>query len=201
MHLFALDIGSSSVKAGALRNGKLIGRGVRAAFPTRYDGVRAEVHADDILRAIRNAIGQLRGAAGKVDLIAMSVMAPSWLAMDAKGRPLTRVVTHQDRRSVRESAELAAAVGKTRLLSITGNLPFPGGISSTTCAWFLRHERTRMRRAALVGHLNTYLLHLLTGARVTDPGNASFMGIYRTTELGGWSEELCAAIRLSPRLL
>jgi xylulokinase len=58
-----------------------------------------------------------------------------------------------------------------------------------------------MRRADLVGHLNTYLHRQITGERVVDPSNASFMGVYRTVELGGWSGELCHAIGLSPDLL
>ncbi len=41
----------------------------------------------------------------------------------------------------------------------------------------------------------------MTGARVTDPSNASFMGVYSTLTLGGWNEELCEAARLPMRLL
>jgi sugar (pentulose or hexulose) kinase len=79
-------------------------------------------------------------------------------------------------------------------LKINGNLPFPGGISSTTWAWFARNQRAVMRRADLVGHLQTFLHRQMNGARVVDPSNASFMGVYETLKLGGWSEELCDAI-------
>jgi xylulokinase len=58
-----------------------------------------------------------------------------------------------------------------------------------------------MRRADLVGHLNTFLHRTLTGNRVTDPSNASFMGLYRTLDLGGWSEQLCEAVGISPERL
>src|SRR5215210_4642816 len=132
MILLGLDVGSSSVKAGILRNGKLVGRVVRERFPTHYDGTRAEVDPDAILKAVRAAIAML-SQVKRVDAVAMSVMAPSWIALDAKGKPLTPVVTHQDRRSTAEASELIAAPGKHRLLDLSGNLPFPGGISSTTC--------------------------------------------------------------------
>jgi len=37
-------------------------------------------------------------------------MSPAWCAMDAKGRALTPLVTHQDRRSVDIAVEIEATV-------------------------------------------------------------------------------------------
>src|SRR5437773_3442329 len=115
MRVLGLDIGSSSVKAGILRSGAITGRVARVSFPTRYDGERAEVDPQDVLSAIARAIGQLAGAKS-VDVIAMSVMSPSWIAMDASGRALTPIVTHQDRRSVSIAKSLLAAIGSSRFL-------------------------------------------------------------------------------------
>jgi xylulokinase len=116
------------------------------------------------------------------------------VGMDAKGKPITPAVTHQDRRSVDVALEIERQVGRELHLKLAGNRPFPGGIASTTWAWYLRNEPARMRRLDLAGNLNTYLLSRLTGARVTDPSNASFMGLYRTLDQSGWSEELCEAV-------
>jgi xylulokinase len=201
MRLLALDIGSSSVKAGVLRDGKLVGQPVRATFPTRYETTRAEVDADKIVKAIANAIQQLKPHLKHIDAIALSVMAPSWVAMDAKGNALTPIVTHQDRRSVEIAREIEQRIGKARHMHLTGNRPFPGGISSTTAVWFKRNEPQIFRRADLIGHLNTYLHRRLTGARVTDPSNASFMGFYNTLTLRGWNNELCDAAGISKMLL
>jgi len=41
----------------------------------------------------------------------------------------------------------------------------------------------------------------MTGARVTDPSNASFTGLYHTLKLNGWSEELCANLGVDQALL
>ena len=59
MNLLGLDIGSSSVKAAVLRGGRIAGRIARIAFDTHYDGVRAEVDADDIGRAVARDTAQL----------------------------------------------------------------------------------------------------------------------------------------------
>lgn len=194
MKILGIDVGSSSVKAGVLSGGEPAGKLVRAGFETNYSGVRVEVDAEEVVRAIRSAIRDLGPGVKKVEAIGLTVMAPSWVAMDAKGRALTPIVTHQDRRSVGVAKDLEKEVGKGRHLKLAGNRPFPGGISSTTCAWYLRNEPGRMKRCDLVGHLNTFLHRRMTGARVTDPSNASFMGMYLTVKQGGWSDVLVGAV-------
>ena len=97
--------------------------------------------------------------------------------------------------------QIEKRIGKARHLKLTGNRPIPGGISSTTWAWFAKHQPGVLRKADLVGHLTTFLHRTLTGARVTDPSNASFMGVYSTLTLKGWNEELCEAVGADPRLL
>ena len=193
MRVLAIDIGSSSVKAAVLAGERPVGRPATVPFPTRFDGRRAEVEPARIFRAVADSVAELGAAARKVDVVAPCGMSPSWIAMDARGKPLTRFVTHQDRRSVQEARELEQRVGLARYLGIAGNRPIPGGISVTTWCWFARHEPGVVRRASLVGHVTTWLLRQLTGERVVDPSHASFMGLYRTVDQGGWSDELCEA--------
>jgi len=193
MNILGLDLGSSSVKAGIVRDGRIIGSLARAAYPTHFDGPKVEVHPAKVLKAIAHAIADLGPAARRVDAIGLSVMAPAWIAMDRAGKPLTPIVTHQDRRSVQIARDLEARVGKQRFLNIAGNRPFPGGISITTLAWYAKHHPQIIRYADLIGHLNTFLHRQFTGQRVIDPSNASFTGLYETLKLGSWSKELCQA--------
>jgi xylulokinase len=200
MTVLGLDIGSSSVKAAILRGTRVSGGIAREKFPTRFDGVRAEIDSSRVLAAIGKAIASIGPAAQRVDAIALSVMSPAWIAMDKRGRALTPFVTHQDRRSVEIAEELEKRIGKQRHLQRVGNRPVPGGISSTTWAWFNRHERGRMRRADLVGHLNTFLLMQFSGQRVVDPSNASFMGLLKLDQ-SGWDAEIVAAVGASKHQL
>lgn len=201
MTILGLDLGSSSVKAGIVRDGRIIGSLARAAYPTHFDGPKVEVDPAKVLKAITHAIADLGPAARRVDAIGLSVMAPAWIAMDRTGKPLTPIVTHQDRRSIQIARDLEARVGKQRFLSVAGNRPFPGGISITTLAWYAKHEPQIIRNADLIGHLNTFLHRQFTGQRVIDPSNASFTGLYETLKLGSWSDELCQAAGVSPAKL
>lgn len=208
--VLAIDVGSSSVKAAVLVGTEPVGALVREGFQTRYDGVRAEVDPAGVMRAVSKASrAAVRSAVGKpVDVVAISAMSPSWVAMDKNGDALTPIVTHQDRRSLVEARRIEVAVGKKSHLEIAGNRPVPGGISSTTAAWFLKHEKGLMRKARLVGHLQTLLIRQLTGASAMDPSNASFTGLWRTTENetsvhgdSGWAGELCDAVGIDEELL
>ena len=196
VRVLALDIGSSSVKGAVVEGTKILGLAARVAFATRYDGTQAEVDAATIRRAVIQITRELSVRARGVDVLSLCAMAPSWVAMDGAGNALTPVVTHQDRRSIVQANLLEKRIGRWRHLRITGNRPFPGGISSTTALWYAQNHPAVLKRAELVGHLGTYLLRAWTGARVTDPSNASFMGVYHTCTLGGWSEELLAAAGL-----
>jgi xylulokinase len=201
MTILGLDLGSSSVKAGIVRDGRIIGSLARAAYPTHFQGPKVEVDPAKVLRAIAQAIADLGPAARRVDAIGLSVMAPAWIAMDRAGKPLTPIVTHQDRRSIQIARDLEARIGMRRFLSVAGNRPFPGGISITTLAWYAKHHPQIIRNADLIGHLNTFLHRQFTGQRVIDPSNASFTGLYETLKLGAWSEELCQAAGVSPAKL
>lgn len=181
------------MRATVLTSSRL-GPVARESFETRYSGNRAEVDAEGVLSALRRACSALD--VRDVDVVALAAMAPSWVAMNSAGRALTPIVTHQDRRSVEQGQRLLGAFGEADLLARVGNLPFPGSISSTTCAWFVEHEARRMRQAALVGHLGTLLLRRLCGARLIDPGSASFLGLRRIDEPEPWDAELLRFIGL-----
>jgi xylulokinase len=194
MNFLAIDAGSSSVKARLFKGGKPAGRLARVAYPTEHDGLRVEVQPRLLLAAVAKTVEGM----GRADLIGLSVMSPAWVAMDRRGNAITPIVTHQDRRSLAEARELEKRVGAARHLRLAGNRPYPGSISSTTCAWFGKHEPALLKRADLIGHLNTFLIRRLTGERVIDPSNASFTGLYLTCGQSGWSDELCRAAGVSP---
>lgn len=196
-----LDIGSSSVIAGILNGSKVVAVAPRVFFRTTYTTCTAEVDPDELLLAIAKAIASLGAKARRVDAVALATMCPAWVAMDARGRALTPIVTHQDRRSIDEARAIESRIGKERHLALCGSRPFPGGISSTTWEWYRTHRPQALRRADLVGHLNTFLHRQITGARVIDPSNASFTGLYDTLSLKGWSDELCSNLGVSPSLL
>jgi xylulokinase len=176
-----------------LDDGAVVAGPVRTPYSTRYSGVRAEIGPDDLWAAIVASVTGLRP--GRVDLIGLTALGPAFVAMDRAGTPLTPLVTHADRRSVEQAARIEREVGRDRHLATAGSRPYPGGIASTTWRWYAEHEPEVLRGADLVGCLTTWLHRRLTGERVIDPSQASFMGVYRTATLDGWDPDLVAAAR------
>ena len=113
--------------------------------------------------------------------------------MDARGKARLPVITHQDRRSVAEARGLVGALGKKWLLAHTGNLPYPGGIGSSTLAWIAAQQRGVLRGDARVGQLSSLIGHLLTGEWVIDPSQAVFLGLW-DIQAWKWSAPVCAAV-------
>lgn len=168
---------------------EVVGEVAFARFQTDHTADRAEVPVKRIEAAIRAAVGRLDAA--RASAVGLTGMGPAWLAMDDTGTAMTPAVTHQDRRSLEQARRIEAAVGRERHLQIAGNRPTPGGISSTTAAWFAQ-ETDVLDRAAVLGHLSTYFIHRLTGVWTIDPSNAGFTGLMGISTLDG-SSELCDA--------
>jgi xylulokinase len=201
MLTLALDVGTSSARAALVRRGKLVLGPTDRRYGPDDDPLRVALDARTVVTAAQRAIRDLGRQARRADCLAIATMSPSWVAMDAGGRAITPIVTHQDRRSIAQARQLNARVGPERFLRIAGNPPVPGGISITTWAWFRQHRPDLMRQADLVGHTSTLLIRRWTGARAVDPSHASFMGAFRTCDLSGWSDDICRAARLPLGLL
>ncbi|GIJ65620.1 hypothetical protein Voc01_005370 [Virgisporangium ochraceum] len=179
------------MKAAVLTDGAVTGGPVRHKYETTLDGVRVEIDPEAVWGGIVAAVKEL--APDSLDLIGLTTLGPAFIAMDKAGEPLTPLVTHADRRSVEQARHLEREIGRQRLLDVTGNRPYPGGIASTTWRWYADREPERLKEADLVGALTTWLHRRMTGERVIDPSQASFMGVYRTTTLDGWEPDLVEA--------
>lgn len=201
MRILTLDVGTSAVKAALHDDDIRIGSVVRAPVTCRYEGVKAELDAEQVWSALKAAVGMLGPEVRSVRRVALDVLAPGFTVMDSAGRPTAPVIIHQDRRSYDEAAEIERRVGRDRHIALLGCRPFPGGIATSSLLWLRRHAPHLLEGAALFGQLSTFLVRRLTGRAVVDPGNATFLGLLDTFGETGWSAELCAANEVDPRML
>ncbi len=193
MRILAIDVGSSSIKAGYFKNGRLKDF---AHIPVMsvLQSSKVEVPATGLLEAFEKAICQAMTSHKKLDAIALDTFSPGLVALDKQGQPIVGCITHQDRRSMQQACELETRVGAERHLNITGNRPFPGGMASTSLLWIKQREPGRFKQIARIGQPTTLLVHHLTGKWTIDPSQAAFLGLYESISLAGWSAELCQAV-------
>lgn len=192
LRILTLDVGTSAVKAARWHAGRC-GPVVRIPVANIRVGERAEVPAARLLRTVESAA---RAAADgePVDAVCVATFSSSVVVCDRRGGVRAGVITHADRRSTREARRIEERVGRKRILQITGNVPVPGGIGSSTLCWL--HAAGALRRTDRVGQASTYLLHQWTGAWTIDPSQAAFLGLLDIRR-GGWSDEVCAACGVS----
>jgi xylulokinase len=220
MRLLVVDVGSSAVKAGVWETaGRRAGprSRVRLAVETRAQGVCVEVPGERLLvtveRAIRAALAaagatrQTSGGGPALDALLFDTFSPGVVVVDtsrAAARNVLRVtagcITHQDRRSYMEAADIEKQIGRARHLARAGNRPFPGGIGSTSLLWLRRQRPEVFAPGCKVGMAGSLLNYAWTGNWTIDPSQAAFLGLW-DIRTGRWNAELCAAARVDPATL
>ena len=195
-YILALDIGTSSLKAGLFdRNCNLV---VTDKVDYTYEtyGMHVQMDPEKTWRAFLNVSEKVKDYLDKVELVVQCVLSPSLIPMDETGNPLYPSIIHWDRRSVKQAREALALIGKERFLNLAGNLPYPGGISLTSLLWIKEKEPEIFQRTYKFGHMNTFFLKRLTGNWSIDPTNASLTGLYHTVACTGWIEDFAQAFEI-----
>ncbi len=207
MHVLALDVGSSSVKAAVLdqRTGEPVAPPVKGEYPIiRPDRDTAEVNPDVLWAAVSEAAAKAVAAAPPgtplVEGVGLSCMTPALVLLDAADRVLAPIWTHLDRRSRPVARTAWAEVGE-EFLHTAGNRPLPGGISAVSFAQLVHDQPDVRPRVRSYLHADGWLGLLLTGERRIDPGNASFTGLFGTVTDRRWSPRWCDYFGVDPAWL
>jgi xylulokinase len=189
--LLALDIGTSSLKAGFFEGGDRLVRTQTVEYALQAAGVSVSIDPETIWQAFLTVTRALGQDARRVQCVAPCALSPSLVLMDREGRALYPAILHWDRRSAREARESLAVIGKKDFLGKAGNIPYPGSISLPSLLWIRRHEPDAFAGCFMAGHMNTFFLRRLTGQWAFDPTNASLTGLYDTVGRTGWIEGFC----------
>jgi glycerol kinase len=191
MRVLALDQGTSATKAVVFdEDGKALSSVEDPVTPHMVAGGGVEQDPDQlwdsVCRAGRAAIAR---AGGGVAAVGFANQGETVLAWDpTTGQPLSTAVSWQDRRAASVCVDLAEHA--TRLTRITG-LPLDPYFAAPKMTW-LRQQGVG---GGVVTTSDSWLVHRLTGAYVTDVTTAS-----RTLLLyvgrRAWSDEACALFGL-----
>ncbi|MDY6914085.1 MAG: FGGY family carbohydrate kinase [Planctomycetota bacterium] len=195
--ILAIDAGTSSLKARVFDAD--LNSVAETHQPYEYTtsaGMAVQMDVEKIWQALLEACRQFKPWLDKIGVVVPSVLCPGLTAMDEAGNALYPAIIHIDRRSTRQAKEALKRIGKETFLRITGNLPYPGGISLTGMLWLKENEPDIFCKAHVFGHINTYLARRLTGRWGIDPTNASFTGLYETVSGNSWSREIASGLEL-----
>ncbi|MBX9625411.1 MAG: FGGY-family carbohydrate kinase [Gemmataceae bacterium] len=202
MHILALDIGTSSVKAAVLdqATGDPVVHPAKAPYDLDHPTPdAAEVPAERVWEAVGHAAKEAVAAAKGVTVegVGMSCLTPALVLLGADDEVLSPVWTHLDRRSRPVARETWAKFG-AEFLNDIGTRPLPGGISAVGFAQQVRDTPGLKARVRRYLHLSGWLGLRMSGAAALDPANASFSGVYGTCTDHRWSARWCGAFGVDP---
>lgn len=197
MAVLAIDQGTSATKALVIDGeGGVLGMAeVAVAVNATTDG-GVEVDPEALWRSVVSAGAQALAAAGRpsLDAIGLANQGETVVAWDrASGTTEGPAIVWQDRRST-GICEALAEHGP-RLTTLTG-LELDPYFVAPKMAWL----RRRTDPSLAITTTDTWLLHRLCGAYVTDVATAG-RTLLLELETGAWSDEACCIFGVDPALL
>src|SRR5690242_1123543 len=113
MPVLALDVGSSSVRAGVYdERARPVGEPARR----KYAASQGQLDGDELLAAAEAVLAE----AGEADAVGSSCFWHSLLLLDERDRPLTPVLLWQDRRAAAQAEQLATRLDPAAVHERTG---------------------------------------------------------------------------------
>jgi glycerol kinase len=191
MKILAIDQGTSATKAVVFGDDGEVEVSVEIAVTAGAvpdGGVEQDPEQlwESICHAGRDAVTRAGGSVGAVGFANQGETVLAWER--STGRPLSAAISWQDRRAAAICSDMAQHADQ---LTRTTGLPLDPYFAAPKMTWLRRHVTTD----GVVTTSDSWLLHRLTGAYVTDATTASrtmLLDLERRT----WSEEACAAFGL-----
>lgn len=195
-HILAIDQGTSSTKALVVSAGGAVLGEAEISLSPRADaggGVEQDPEAlwQSVLEAGRAAV---RGAGVPVAAIGLANQGETVLAWErATGRPLSAAISWQDRRSLAICERLRPHAD---FLQAHTGLTLDPYFAAPKMRWLCE----QVTRAGVRSTTDTWLLHRLCGAYVTDAATAS-RTLLLDLAAGTWSPEACAVFGIDRETL
>ncbi|WP_439924242.1 FGGY-family carbohydrate kinase [Nitrobacter sp. JJSN] len=204
--VIAVDVGSSSARAGVFdERGVLLARAA-APFATAHPQTDHAEHSSDeiwtaVCQAVRGAVAAGHIASDEVKGIAFDATC-SLVTLDRAGRPVTASVTGEDRwnvimwadhRATAEADEITAT--RHRVLDHVGNVMSPE-MEIPKLLWLKRHCPDAWRRYGLVLDLTDFLAWKATGCAAISTCTVTCKWTYLSHERPGWQSDFLSRVGL-----
>jgi xylulokinase len=198
--LVGLDIGTSAVKGLAIdAEGGVLAR-MEVGYPLSTPRAGwSEQDPADWWSATEAVLASLREAAGDPVAIGLSGQMHGLVALDADDRVLRPAILWNDQRTGAQCAQIEAAIGLERLISLTGNRALPG-FTAPKLLWVRENEPELYARIARIALPKDYVRLRLCGAHAIDVADASGT-LLLDVAARRWSEEVLDALAIDPAIL
>jgi xylulokinase len=198
-----IDLGTSSVKLLLVDDEGNISDNASASYPTLgTEEGKAEQEPDAWVAAIRQACSELSRNGtelAKVAAIGLSAQMPTYVSIDASGRPVGRAIVWSDGRADTIGETLLDRWGHARHYSRTG-VVLDGRYIVPMHLWAQAHQNEESEECRHILSAKDFIHYWLAGSACTDPSTASGFGLY-SLATGRWDDSLCGEAGIDQSLL
>ena len=185
-------------------SGEVVGLGQSGHSVTGTGGAR-ETDPDVWWEALRSALAQTKLAA-EVSAISVAGQQHGLVCLDAAGVPVRPAMLWNDTRSAEDAVRLLDSLGGAAGWAARIGVVPVASFTATKWAWLRRREPQSVARTAAIRLPHDFLTERLTGAGVTDRGDASGTAWWSTESESYVAEvldlpEIALRVELLPRVL
>jgi xylulokinase len=148
--------------------------------------------------AIRAALADAGADAGEVAAVGLTGQMHGSVLLDAADRPVRPAILWNDQRTAAECDAIRAALGRERLIRITGNDALTG-FTAPKLLWVRAHEPDAWARVTGVMLPKDFVRLRLTGERAVDKADGAGTLLFDLARRD-WSAEVLAALELDSAL-
>ncbi len=203
-HVIGIDVSTTATKAVLVDgSGAVVGTG---ASTYDFDVPRpgwTEQHPglwwDATTASIRSVLASTGVAADDVTAIGLTGQMHGAVLLDAADEVLRPAILWNDQRTAEACDEIRAAIGRERLIAITGNDALTG-FTAPKLVWVRDHEPDVWTRIAHVLLPKDYVRLQLTGEHALDKADGAGTLLFDLARRD-WSPEVLAALRIDPAWL
>lgn len=200
--VLGLDVSTTATKAvildetGAVRAPAAVEYPFETPHP-RWSEQDPNVWWNAAVGAIRTALGALGG--DEVEAVGLTGQMHGLVALDTEDRILRPAMLWNDQRTEAECDEIRDAIGRDRLIRVTGNDALPG-FTAPKLLWVRRHEPDVWSRIAHVLLPKDLVRLRLTGDHAVDRADGAGTLLFDLVKRD-WSSEVVAALGIDPSWL
>jgi xylulokinase len=203
-HVLGIDVSTTATKAVLIDEaGAVVGIGL-AEYPVEnprplWSEQDPELWWDGAIGAIRSVLGSSGVNGQDVVGIGLTGQMHGLVLLDASDAVLRPAILWNDQRTAAECDEIRAAIGRERLIALTGNDAVTG-LTAPKLAWVRRHEPSIWERVRHVLLPKDFVRLRLTGEHGMDKADGSGTLLFDLARRD-WAPEMLEALAIDPAWL
>lgn len=204
MLLLGLDISTTGAKALLVdERGEVVGSATTPLTLSTPRPLWSEQNPEEWWAGMGRSIRQVlsdAGVTGKdVAAIGLTGQMHGLVLLDGQGRVLRPAILWNDQRTGKQCDDIRSRLGKSRLIQITGNDALTG-FTAPKILWVQQNEPEVYARARHILLPKDYIRYQLTGDFAVDRAGGAGTLLFDLRQRT-WSDEVLAALEISPELL